>query len=77
MSTRGRGRADMSSVTRVAIDETASRRGHNYITLFVDIDQARVLFVTEAAMATRLLGSLTTWLLIVAIQTRSARFAST
>jgi transposase len=44
---RGRVRADMSSVTRVAIDETASRRGHNYITLFVDIDQARVLFATE------------------------------
>jgi transposase len=44
---QGRVRADMSSVTRVAIDETASRRGHNYITLFVDIDQARVLFATE------------------------------
>jgi transposase len=34
-------------VTRVAIDETAARRGHDYITLFVDIDQARVLFATE------------------------------
>jgi transposase len=44
---QGRARADASSVTRVAIDETASRRGHNYITLFVDIDQARVLFTTE------------------------------
>jgi transposase len=31
----------------VAIDETAARRGHNYITLFVDIDQARVVFATE------------------------------
>src|SRR5208283_839053 len=40
-------RADASKVTRVAIDETAARRGHNYITLFVDIDQARVLFATE------------------------------
>jgi transposase len=44
---QGRARADASSVTRVAIDETASRRGHNYITLFVAIDQARVLFATE------------------------------
>jgi transposase len=44
---QGLARADMSKVTRVAIDETASRRGHNYITLFVDIDQARVLFATE------------------------------
>ena len=31
----------------IAIDETAARRGHDYITLFVDIDQARVLFATE------------------------------
>jgi transposase len=31
----------------VAIDETAARRGHNYITLFVDIDQARVVYATE------------------------------
>jgi transposase len=42
-----RARADASDVTRVAIDETASQRGHNYITLFVDIDRARVLFATE------------------------------
>jgi transposase len=43
----GRARADASEVTKVAIDETAARRGHDYITLFVDIDQARVLFATE------------------------------
>jgi transposase len=38
---------DAASVTQIAIDETAARRGHDYITLFVDIDQARVLFATE------------------------------
>ena len=38
-------------MTRVAIDETAARRGHDYITLFVDIDQARVLFATEGSDA--------------------------
>jgi transposase len=43
----GRARADASDVTRIAVDETAARRGHDYITLFVDIDQARVLFATE------------------------------
>jgi site-specific recombinase XerC len=32
---------------RIAIDDTAARRGHDYITLFVDIDRARVLFATE------------------------------
>ena len=44
---QARARSDASDVTRVAIDETAARRGHDYITLFVDIDQARVLFATE------------------------------
>ena len=44
---QARARTDASDVTRVAIDETAARRGHDYITLFVDIDQARVLFATE------------------------------
>jgi len=44
---QARARADASGVTRVAIDETAARRGHDYVTLFVDIDQARVLFATE------------------------------
>lgn len=43
----GRARPDAAEVSRVAIDETAARRGHDYITLFVDIDQARVLFATE------------------------------
>ena len=32
---------------RVAIDETAAKRGHDYVSLFVDIDQHRVVFVTE------------------------------
>jgi transposase len=44
---QARARIDAASVTQIAIDETAARRGHDYITLFVDIDQARVLFATE------------------------------
>ena len=44
---QARARIDTADVTRIAIDETAARRGHNYITLFADIDQARVLFATE------------------------------
>ena len=40
-------RADFSKVTRVAVDETAAKRGHNYITLFVDIDQRRVIHVAD------------------------------
>jgi transposase len=42
-----RARADYADVRRVAIDETAARRGHDYVTLFVDIDERRVLYVTE------------------------------
>ena len=44
---RARARSDLANVTRVAIDETAARRGHHYISLFVDIDRARVIFATE------------------------------
>jgi transposase len=44
---QARARADAAQVTKIAIDETAARRGHDYITLFVDIEQARVLFATD------------------------------
>jgi transposase len=39
--------ADYNDVRRVAIDETAAKRGHDYVSLFVDIDKRRVMFVTE------------------------------
>jgi transposase len=42
-----RDRVDHSAVTSVAVDETASRRGHNYVSLFVDLVRRRVLFVAE------------------------------
>lgn len=38
---------DLTSVKRIAIDETSARRGHRYITLFVDVDTRTVLFATE------------------------------
>jgi transposase len=41
-----RARADHSSVTQVGIDETAARRGHDYVSLFVDLNQRKVLFVS-------------------------------
>ena len=31
-------RADLSSITRLAIDETSSRRGHNYLTFAADAE---------------------------------------
>jgi transposase len=39
--------SDFSQVRRVGLDETASRRGHRYVTKFVDLDRAQVLFVCE------------------------------
>lgn len=38
---------DFSSVQSVGLDETASRRGHNYISLFHDLYQKRLLFACE------------------------------
>jgi transposase len=34
-------------VSRVGIDETSSRKGHNYVTVFADMDAKHILFVTE------------------------------
>ncbi|MBU1150858.1 MAG: ISL3 family transposase [Proteobacteria bacterium] len=39
--------ADFSAVTEVGVDETSSKRGHNYVTLFVNPDSSKVLFATE------------------------------
>ena len=38
--------ADYSGVTQVGIDETAARKGHDYVTLFVDVQEHRTLYVT-------------------------------
>lgn len=37
---------DLSSVERLAVDETSFRRGQDYVSVFADIDQARVVFAT-------------------------------
>jgi len=39
--------ADLSAVAAVAIDETSSRRGHNYLTIAADVEARKVVFVTE------------------------------
>lgn len=44
---RARGAADFSAVRRVGVDETSSKRGHRYLSLFVDLEEARVLFAAE------------------------------
>jgi transposase len=39
--------ADFSAVARLAVDETSRAKGHDYITLFADADERKVLFVAE------------------------------
>jgi len=46
--------ADFAAVNRVAFDETAARRGNDYITLFADLDRARVLFAVAGEDASTL-----------------------
>jgi len=38
---------DPSGITKLGIDETATRKGHHYVTLGVDMDEGRVIHVTE------------------------------
>jgi transposase len=42
-----RARASHGGISRVAFDETAARRGHDYVSLFVNLDHSQVLFVVD------------------------------
>lgn len=42
-----RERVNLATVRQVGLDETASRRGQNYVSIFVDLEQSRVIFATE------------------------------
>lgn len=43
---KARAMEDHSSVRRVGVDETSTRRGHRYLTFFHDADERRLLFAT-------------------------------
>ena len=38
---------NLEDVKRVGIDETSSRRGHEYVSVFADLDERRAVFVVE------------------------------
>lgn len=38
---------DLSEVKHIGMDETSTKRGHSYVTLFVDMDEKRVIDVEE------------------------------
>ena len=40
-------RLDLATLRRICIDETAAKRGHNYISLFVDIDARKVVYIAD------------------------------
>ena len=42
-----RSRADYSSVKQVGVDETAAKRGHDYVSVFADLSGSKVIYVTE------------------------------
>jgi len=44
---KGRAEADYSAVEEVGFDETSSKRGHDYVSLFVDLNGPDVIFATE------------------------------
>jgi transposase len=44
---KARDTADHSQVKAVGMDETSRRRGHKYVSLFVDLENKRVLFATN------------------------------
>lgn len=44
---QARAEEDFSEVRAIGLDATAARRGHNYISLFHDLDDARMLFTCE------------------------------
>lgn len=44
---QGINQIDCSSTRRVGVDETSTKKGHNYITIFTDLDTDNVIFVCE------------------------------
>jgi transposase len=42
-----RAREDYSGVKEVGVDETSSKRGHNYISIFADMEKAKIIYATE------------------------------
>lgn len=44
-------RRDLSGVRTVGLDECSKQKGHQYLTSFCDLDQARVVFVAEGKAA--------------------------
>jgi transposase len=42
---------NLSDVRKVGVDETASKRGHKYVTIFADLEEKKVIYATEGKNA--------------------------
>ena len=42
-----RAKVDMSEVKKLSVDETSKAKGHDYVSVFTDLDESAVLFVAE------------------------------
>ena len=51
---KARSQMDLSDVSQVGLDETSRSKGHRYITVFMDLDQRRIVYVTEGKGANTL-----------------------
>jgi len=47
-----RNEADYTAVHTVGVDETSSKKGHHYVSIFVDMDESRVIHAVEGKDAT-------------------------
>lgn len=44
---RGYAADELTNITKIGVDETSQKKGHKYVTVAVDLDQRRVIHVTE------------------------------
>lgn len=57
----GKDKLDLSDVRRIGVDETSRRKGHSYITQFVDLDTRQTIFACPGNGSSTF-RSFTTWL---------------
>jgi transposase len=53
---RAKSKDDLSNVCEVGIDETSTKKGHNYVTTFVDMEQHRVIDVQPGKDSSAITG---------------------
>ena len=70
---------DLSAVQAIGLDETASKRGHNYVTVFIDMERRDkpVLFVTPGKGKETVKNSRRSWKSTTGILNRFSKWSVT